>query len=148
MTGLQGERRIARTEPRLVEVVGLGRQSRPNLDERLRDLECRLRTGSWVQYEIPFQLQLAAFSFGVSSCYAETFVDWVFEVFDGERWHVLMWSADSPWPDRDVFRLPGAADFASNRFRIRLLESDEEGRCMHIHGLELFGTILPPWRLD
>ena len=40
------------------------------------------------------------------------------------------------------------ASFASNRFRIRLLESDEEGRCMHIRGLELYGTILPPWRLD
>ena len=40
------------------------------------------------------------------------------------------------------------ASFASNRFRVRLLESDEEGRCMHIRGLELYGTILPPWRLD
>ena len=110
--------------------------------------ECRLRTGSWVQYEIPFQLQLTAFSFGVSSCYAETFVDWVFEAFDGERWHVLMWSADSPWPEHEVFRLPGAADFASNRFRIRLAESNEEERCMHIRGLELFGTIMPPWRID
>ena len=37
---------------------------------------------------------------------------------------------------------------ASNRFRIRLLEGDEEERCMHIRGLELFGKILPPWRLD
>ena len=40
------------------------------------------------------------------------------------------------------------ASFASNRFRIRLLEGDEEERCMHIRGLELFGKILPPWRID
>ena len=25
---------------------------------------------------------------------------------------------------------------------------DGGSRCMHIRGLELFGTILPPWRLD
>ncbi len=51
-----------------------------------------------------------------------------------------------------------AADFASTRFRIRLdqpeSESDSEQddnhdhRCMHICGLELYGTIMPPWRLD
>ena len=51
-----------------------------------------------------------------------------------------------------------AADFASRRFRIRLdqpeSESDSEQddnhdhRCMHICGLELYGTIMPPWRLD
>ena len=49
----------------------------------------------------------------------------------------------------------GAADFASNSFRIRLGPTalvdevgDEEERCMHIRGLELYGTIMPPWRLD
>ena len=40
-----------------------------------------------------------------------------------------------------------AASFASNRFRIRLLESNIP-RCMHVRGLELYGTIMPPWRLD
>jgi hypothetical protein len=75
---------------------------------------------------------------------------------------------DSPWSDDDadrirqvsgsdcgnyrrkVFLLFAAAEFASTRFRIRL-DSDlfQVGqRCMHIRGLELFGTILPPWRID
>ena len=123
--------------------------------------ECRLRTGSWVQYEIPFQLQLTAFSLGVSSCYAETFVDWTFEAFDGEDWRPLLYAARAPEPyNREVFELMGAADFASARFRIRLdqpeseSESEEDDdhdhacRCMHISGLELYGTIMPPWKID
>ena len=52
----------------------------------------------------------------------------------------------------------GAADFASTRFRIRLdqpeseseseEDDDHDHRCMHINGLELYGTIMPPWRID
>ena len=60
----------------------------------------------------------------------------------------------------EVFELMGAADFASTRFRIRLDQPESESeseqdddhdhtcRCMHIYGLELYGKILPPWRLD
>ena len=72
---------------------------------------------------------------------------------------------DSPWSDDDadrirqvsgsdcgnyrrkVFLLFAAAEFASTRFRIRLVESDVDQRCMHVRGLEIFGTILPPWRV-
>ena len=126
--------------------------------------ECRLGTGSWFQYEIPFRLQVTAFSFGFSDCSAKCFKDWTFEAFDGEEWRELYYSMDSPWIHdaahripgssstcgnyrRKVFILSGAADFASTRFRIRLVESDVDQRCMHVRGLEIFGTILPPWRL-
>ena len=119
--------------------------------------ECSTKTGSWVQYDLPFRLQVTAFSFGFSDCGATRFADWTFEAFDGEEWRQLCYSADSPWPGVGVslrnrpvvFWLPDAADFGSNRFRIRLAESNRASfRCMHIRGLELFGTILPPWRID
>ena len=56
----------------------------------------------------------------------------------------------------EVFELVSAAEFASTRFRIRLTEIEPENdfeenwddRCMHICGFELYGTILPPWRID
>ena len=41
MTGFQGERRIARAEPCLVEVVRLGGQSRPRFDQGLSHLAGR-----------------------------------------------------------------------------------------------------------
>ena len=110
-------------------------------------------------------MQVTAFSFGFSDCGAELFQDWALEAFDGEEWRELYYSMGSPWSNsaahriagsestcgnhrRKVFLLFAAADFASNRFRIRLVESSEEERCMHIRGIELFGTILPPWRFD
>ena len=43
------------------------------------------------------------------------------------------------------------ASFGSSRFRIRLTERTDETldhQCMHIRGFELFGAILPPWRMD
>jgi len=40
------------------------------------------------------------------------------------------------------------ATFASSRFRIRLADSDETRRCMHLRGIDLFGEILPGWSLD
>ena len=114
--------------------------------------------GSWYEYEIPFQLQLTAFSFGLGDCCPEFFKFWTFEAFDGEDWRGLLYSARPPEPyDHEVFELVSAADFASTRFRIRLTEiewedpeweDDHDDRCMHICGLELFGTIMPPWRLD
>lgn len=83
----------------------------------------------------------------------------MFEAFDGEEWRQLYYhGARSPWPHVSyysdlahpvVFRPAVAADFASTRFRIRLVENDDNRpRCMHIRGLELYGTILPPWRVD
>ena len=126
--------------------------------------ECSVSTGSWIQYDLPFQFKISAFSFGFSRCNAERFKDWTFEAFDGEEWRELYYSMDSPWSHatahripgsestcgnyrRKVFILSGAADFASTRFRIRLVESDVDQRCMHLRGLEVFGTILPPWRI-
>ena len=122
--------------------------------------ECQYRlgcptTGSWVEYVLPFTLQITAFSFGFSNCGADGFKDWAFEAFDGEEWRQIYYSAHSPWSEplshatgaRLVcFRLSDT-DFASTRFRIRLLESNRR-RCTHVRGLELYGTILPPWRLD
>ena len=86
-------------------------------------------------------------------------MDWKFEAFDGENWRQLCNfarpmppSGPSDWHGRRAFFRfgpPSAADrVASNRFRIRLAESNEPSRCMHIRGVELFGTIMPPWRLD
>ena len=112
--------------------------------------ECHLRTGSFVQYDLPFQLKIRGFSFGISSCCAERFKDWTFEAFDGENWRQLLNFARpmSPTIRFGFWRFGAGGQFASNRFRIRLAESNEPSRCMHIRGLELFGTILPPWRLD
>ena len=136
MTGLQSDRRIARPEPRLVEVVGLGRQRCFCLDLGLGNLAGR---------------RLAA------RCGAELFLDWAFEAFDGEEWRRLLHSRTSPWPGGFYLGGDGAVvfqlwyPFASTRFRIRLLEpalSMHAHRCMHIRGLELYGTIMPPWRID
>ena len=119
--------------------------------------ECTLGTGSFVQYELPFQLQVTAFSFGFSTCGAERFLDWAFEAFDGEEWRRLLHSRTSPWPGGFYLGGDGAVvfqlwyPFASTRFRIRLLEpalSMHAHRCMHIRGLELYGMIMPPWRID
>ena len=111
--------------------------------------ECTVRTGSFVQYDLPFQLKIRAFQFGISACRSERFTDWTFEAFDGENWRQLCNFTRPMSAERLTFWRVGAADrVASNRFRIRLAESGEPYRCMHIRGLELFGTILPPWRID
>ena len=90
-------------------------------------------------------------------CGAERFLDWAFEAFDGEEWRRLLHSRTSPWPGGFYLGGDGAVvfqlwyPFASTRFRIRLLEpalSMHAHRCMHIRGLELYGTIMPPWRID
>ena len=123
--------------------------------------ECSLRTGSWVQYSLPFQLQITAFSFGLDpDCCPDDFKYWTFEAFDGEDWRPLLYAARAPEPyNHEVFELMSAADFASTRFRIRLDQPESESeseqdddhdhtcRCMHICALELYGTILPPWRI-
>ena len=111
--------------------------------------ECTVRTGSFVQYDLPFQLKIRAFQFGISGCRAERFRDWTFEAFDGENWRQLCNFTGTMSAERRTFWRVGAADrVASNRFRIRLAETGEPYRCMHIRGLELLGTVLPPWRID
>ena len=37
------------------------------------------------------------------------------------------------------------AAFASSNYRIRVTNDHQ---CMHIRGFDLYGTILPPWRID
>ncbi len=138
--------------------------------------ECSLPPGSLMAYTLPFKLALSHFRFAFGCCNASNFRFWVFEAFDSEQdgWRVLYDSAGvSPW---DAVRGPtryeqsGDADrgtdpywanedggtyklfavdaaFASSRFRIRLTDGDVD-QCMHIRGLELFGTILPPWRIE
>ena len=111
--------------------------------------ECTVRTGSFVQYDLPFQLKITAFSLGISACRSERFTDWTFEAFDGENWRQLCNFTGTMSAERRTFWRVGAADrVASNRFRIRLAETGEPYRCMHIRGLELLGTVLPPWRID
>ena len=125
--------------------------------------ECGLEMGTWLQYELPFQLQVTAFSFGFAGCGAQDLEEWTFEAFDGEGWRELEYCVQSPFfynPGTSMtyppvlFRLSGGphsprpSDCVSTRFRIRLAEGNGDQRCMHIRGLELFGTILPPWRVD
>ena len=123
--------------------------------------ECSIRTGSFAEFQLPFQLQLSSFRLGHGGCSTGSFRDWVFEAFDGERWHVLYECGASPWRE-----LPFNSDgpnrcfdvdetvVASSRFRLRMLDLVAEHhpgnthshcRCMHIRALELFGTVLPPW---
>ena len=126
---------------------------------------CTLDEGSYNGYELPFKLRISHFRLSIRKCNHQYFRDWTFEAFDDERaeWRGLYSCDQSPWehvPDHASIQgftsppycvepviLPVYADFASTRFRIRLLETDEEGRCMHIRGLELFGTVLPPWQV-
>jgi len=125
--------------------------------------ECGLEMGTWLQYELPFQLQVTAFSFGFAGCGAQDLEEWTFEAFDGEGWRELEYCVQSPFfynPGTSMtyppvlYRLSGGphsprpSDCVSTRFRIRLAEGNGDQRCMHIRGLELFGTILPPWRVD
>ena len=122
--------------------------------------ECGLDPGSLVAYTLPFKLALSQFRFAFGCCRARCFNSWVFEAFDSEQdgWRVLYDSEGvSPWLDvggcefgpYKLFQVH--SPFASSRFRIRQTHphSEEEfNPCMHIRGLELFGTILPPWRID
>ena len=132
---------------------------------------CRILAGSYNGYELPFKLQISHFRFSVRACGHRNFRDWTFEAFDDERaeWRGLYLCERSPWaeephvsPDGENFEaviLPVEADFASTRFRIRLLESEPDPdrgwgpgphpdyRCIHVRGFEIFGTVLPPWQV-
>ena len=122
--------------------------------------ECCVLAGTLVEFQLPFQLQLSSFRLGHASCTVRDFRDWVFEAFDGERWHVLYECGVSPWrfiPFEDLetkcFDVDGTAVVSSSRFRLRMLDlvAEHAGsypnapRCMHIRDFELFGTVLPPW---
>ena len=116
--------------------------------------ECGCSPGSLVAYTLPFQIVLSDFRFAFGCCWASDFFRWVFEAFDREQdsWRVLYDSEGvSPWPGlpESAFgchrRFTVDAAFASSNFRIR---TTNDLQCMHIRGLELYGTILPPWRID
>ena len=107
-----------------------------------------------MELTLPFQLRVSHFRLSFSGCGRQDFRDWTFEAFGGEEWQQLYECDRSPWPGTFLLKrfvqpvtIPVDA-FASNRFRIRLLDSVPQNRCMHLRCFELFGTILPPWRLD
>ena len=128
-------------------------------DDLCTGSECSVNSGTFTEFQLPFQLQLSSFRLGHGPCCACGFQDWVFEAFDGERWHVLYECFESPWWHFEAHvEVPtmrfdvDATGVASSRFRLRMLPKVAEHgaesptpRCMHICALELFGTVLPPW---
>jgi len=117
--------------------------------------ECSLETGSWVQYELPIRLVVSHFRFWVGNCGCQIFKDWTFDAFDGAEWRELcqswvrgtgaLWNSGNPGQPKTF---PVYPIFAASRFRIRLADSEVPRRCMHLRGLELFGTLVPSWSLD
>ena len=125
-----------------------------------RGYECGMRGGCFVDYRLPFELRISHFRIGFGNCFACHFRCWVFEAFDRQLadWRVLYdsdgvspWTIQSGtiqsggWGAHTLF--PVEPSFPSSRFRIRLTNGNEH-QCMHIRGFELFGAILPPWRID
>ena len=112
--------------------------------------ECSLETGSWVQYELPIRLVVSHFRFWVGNCGCHRFQDWTFDAFDGAEWRELydgwavLWTSGNPG---QPLTFSADATFAASRFRIRLADSEVPRRCMHLRGLELFGTLVPGWSL-
>ena len=117
--------------------------------------------------KLPLQLRASHFRFGFGNCGLRTFENWVFEAYSENEnmWHTLYDSGGvSPWADEHrVFRMgelkvfPAHGFFGASQFRIRLIRDGDPRdpddfpmgcQCMHIRGLEVFGTILPPWRID
>ena len=134
---------------------------RDSIEDLCTGAECSVHPGTFTEFQLPFQLQLSSFRLGHGPCCAYGFKDWVFEAFDGERWHVLYECDESPWSDFDraddevptmCFHIDGTA-VASSRFRLRMLDlvaghgDIETPRCMHIRDFEVFGTVLPPWNV-
>ena len=122
--------------------------------------ECRIGPGTFVEYQLPFLLLVSHFSLSYPSCGRHYFQGWVFEAFDLEResrWVELYKCDRSPWADRaqsgpcPAIMVPVDASFGASRFRIRVIDQGEATppmRCFHPRELELFGTVLPPWRID
>ena len=131
---------------------------RDSTEELCSAVYCAVEAGTFAEFQLPFQVELSSFCLGHDACSTGNFVDWVFEAFDGERWHVLYECGESPWRQLP-FNSAGptrrfdvdATGVASSRFRLRMLDPVAEHgdmgrvRCMHIRALELFGTVLPPW---
>ena len=144
-----------------------------DLDEEADDVlstaaDCSLDSGA-IMIKLPLQLRASHFRFGFGNCGLRTFENWVFEAYSENEnvWHTLYDSGGvSPWADEydesrmgDLKVFPADGSFGASQFRLRLIH-DERGpgdpdddppghcQCMHIRGLELFGTILPPWRID
>ena len=116
--------------------------------------ECYLLPGSYIEYGFPFQLLISHFRFGLGQCGRSNFRDWKFEAFDGEEWRELFYSRGRPWfllRSSATFPVNRSDAFASSRFRLRLAGEwsgeQSDAQHMHVRGLEIFGTILPPWRL-
>ena len=118
--------------------------------------ECGLDAGSYIGYEIPFSLRLSHFRLSIGRCGYYSFRDWSFQAFDSEQreWRRLFSCDWSPWAGIPFANYAAQAmtfpvsyaglSFPATRFRI-MLHGDN---CMHIRGLELFGTVLPGWSLD
>ena len=123
--------------------------------------ECRRSVGASSKHFRALATSTALIGFG--NCFASHFRDWVFEAFDGQLadWRVLYdsdgvspWTIQSGtiqsggWGAHTLF--PVEPSFPSSRFRIRLTNVTHGlgHQCMHIRGFELFGAILPPWRID
>ena len=119
--------------------------------------ECGLDAGSYIGYEIPFSLRLSHFRLSIGRCGYYSFRDWSFQAFDSEQreWRRLFSCEENLWADMPYAAnwVPRAMTFPVNydglpfpaaRFRIML----EARNCMHVRGLELFGTLLPGWSLD
>ena len=118
--------------------------------------ECQLGVGSFVEFRLPVALLVTHFRLAFGNCDGQFFKDWTFETFDGERgeWRELYYCSESPWVGNSEYSslnctpvvIPVDGSIASSRFRIRL--GGEGDRCFHLRAFELFGKVLPPWRLD
>jgi len=125
--------------------------------------DCSVKSGSFIEYELPFQLRISDFRIAFGNCYAREFWNWTFEAYFDDQWMVCHYCSASPWAD---LVSPGAEGslglqpglekiinvenneledgIVSTRFRIKLLGT----QCMHVRAFELFGTVLPGWSLD
>ena len=117
--------------------------------------DCSLQSGSFIEYELPFQLRITDFRIAFGNCCARQFNDWLFQAYDGGgHWTCYHYCSVSPWedivgPSQHGYQgaRPGPEkiinvenDFIiSTRFRIKLYGM----QCMHVRSFELFGTILP-----
>ena len=142
----------------------------PNKDDTLSTgSDCHLDSGG-ILIKLPLQLRASHFRIGFGNCGSWTFRNWVFEAYSENEnmWHTLYNSGGvSPWADEfEQYRMgelkvfPADGSFGASQFRLRLIH-DERGpgdpddwsdftpcQCMHIRGFELYGKILPPWRID
>ena len=126
--------------------------------------DCSLESGSFIEYELPFQLRITDFRIAFGNCCARQFNNWLFQAYDGGgHWTCYHYCSVSPWedivgPSQHGYRGPRPGPekiinveddeledgIVSNRFRIKLCGT----QCMHLRSFELFGTVLPGWSLD